>query len=336
MLRLVLNLLVSAVVVSLGGCSDLGSEACPQGEVELDGICVPLPSSALFADPPPVKMTIDLGCTNDVDTEIRVLRWDLTVDPGPIVGGEAFGAIFSGEFRLDEFTLDQGQTGLGLNKRSNNIDLRATVHVRGGVTSEVRDVVLTNQPGGETCAFDNNGNADPTAGPSFPTCSPVNDAEDGSNSDCTGLGGMPDPRNVCGQFIPLPTEDDCDICAELNKADQCASNGFCITGDLKIPLKGPEEVYIAAGAGQVLFGWDDQSTDAILDDTTRPDDPMWILTTPDFDAEPGPNGFRIRVSYHTVDNGIPIAFECTMASGTPGLLRPTPDSALISFPIQTR
>jgi hypothetical protein len=329
MLRLVLNLFVPIAVVSLGGCSDLGS--CAEGECTGGG------NGEAFADPPPKSRRIDLGCTTDAISDIFVLGWDLTVDPGPIVGGEAFGATFSGVLWVDEFLLDLGQTGVaGGFKRSNFLELRATVHVRDGVTSEARDVVLTNQPDGETCAFDTNGDAGPTAGPTFPTCSPVNDSEDGSNSDCTGLGGVPDPRNPCGQFIPLPTSNDRDRCAELDKADQWMQLGFCVTGDLEIPLEGPVGAYTAAGAGQVLFGWDDQSTDATLDDTTRPEDPMWILPTPDFNAETGPNGFRNRQGYNTIDNGFPIPFECTMASGTPGLLRPTPDSALISFPIQTR
>jgi hypothetical protein len=208
--------------------------------------------------------------------------------------------------------------------------------VRDGVTSEVDDVVLSPQAGGETCAFDGDGNAVARAGSEFPRCSPSNDLEDGSNSDCTGLRGAADPQNPCGQFFPIPVNHDCDRCAELGKGDKCVSFGFCITGDLEIPLEGPVGGYLAAGSGSVLFGWDDEGTDAIRDESTRPGDPMWLLPPPELEQETGPNGFRARAGYDIVDGGKPIAFECIMASGTPDLLRPTEDSSLVSFEIQTR
>lgn len=329
MLRMVLNLFVSTAVVLFGACSDLGSAGCPAGECSTgdDG----------FEDPPPRTATIELACTADTGPDIFVLRWDLTIDPGPIVGGEAFGATFNGILRVDESALEQAQALVpGGYKRTNILELKATVHVRDGVTSETRDVVLTNEPVGETCAFDDNGNADPSAGPTFPSCSRTNDAEDGSNPACIGLGGAPDFRNPCGQFIPLPTTGDCDACAAIGKGDQCNDKGFCIDGDAETAVTGRVEGYVATGSGSVLFGWDDQSTGATVDDTTRPGDPRLILPTPDFDAEAGPNSLRIRVGYNVADQGLPAAVECTMASGTPGLLRPTPDSELISFPIQTR
>ena len=324
MLRLVLSLLAPTALSALAGCSDLGSASCTGSECGTDG--------GGYDDPGPQTLTIRVGCRTDADPNIQIMDWDLTVDPNPIVADGAFGATFSGVYRMDELVLDDVQRTVGGYKRTNVLGLKATVHVRDGVTSEERDVVLTIPPGGETCAFDKNGNAGRTAGPTFPICSPDNDdPEDGSNRDCTGLGNAPDPRNPCGQFIPLPTSEDPNACAELKKAAQYELYDFCITGDLLIPLTGPPtKSFIAAAAGDVLFGWDDQGWD-----TTQPDGPVWTLSSPNFDDEIGPNGFRVRVRYDNLANGTPVAYECTMASGTPGALRPTRGDDLISFEIQT-
>jgi hypothetical protein len=265
-----------------------------------------------------------------------VFEWDLSVAPRPrpILAGEPFVVESSGVVRIHEYALDEAQ-GLvpGGYKRAHVVALKATVHARGGVT-EGGDIVLTLPHGGETCAYDEDGRTGPNAGPKFPSCSPSNDVG-GGNSDCTGLSGKPDPRNPCGQFVEVPWSDVGEECTNLNKADQWSSNGFCITGDAEVFVQGPVHGYRAGDGEQVLFGWDDQSTSAVLDDTIRPQDPIWKLTTPDFDSEPGPNSLRARVRYDWYDGGFPIALECTMASGPPGLLRPTPDSELISFPIHS-
>jgi hypothetical protein len=326
MLRLALGVVSVIALPTVGACSDLGATPCSKqgcGGVEI-------------VDPPAKTRTIDLACANNVIGEASVVEWELTVDPGPILASGEFGASFAGKAAFDEHAMDRAQTIVpGGYKRINLVALKATVHVRDGIT-EGHDVVLRYPDGGETCAYDDDGRAGPTAGPEFPSCYPENDAEDGSNADCTGLGGAPDPRNPCGRFVSIPWSDDGERCAELGKAVQWANHGFCVTGGLEAPLAGDPAGYIAAEDGLVLFGWDDESTSATLEPTARPEEPTWTLNPPNLDEEPGPNSVRMRVRYDLNDEGEPLALECTMASGPPGLLRRTPDSALISFLIQTR
>ncbi len=337
MFRFVVTLVVFLTLELLTACSDLGSANCPEG----DELCKAGESTGGtdgegFVDPPPKTKTITLGCTNDLTPDVAVVGWDLTVDPGPIVGGEAFGAHFHGLAVFDESLLDASEDLVaGGYKRSNLLGLRATVLVRAGVTSEAREVVLTPEPIQRTCTYDNNGSNGPDAGP-FPTCSEANDNPDGSNEDCTGLGGVPGPENQCGEFTVLTTSSDCaagGTCDNLGKAgpgSQCAQFGFCVSGPLEVVLEGEVDGYLAAGSGNVLFGWDDENTGVEIDESGGPNDGAYILPPAVFEEPLGPNSFRALLS-----GSVALTFECTMAAGTTRLTL-TPDSDLISFPIQTR
>jgi len=328
MLRFALLLMTSLTLALLVGCSDLGSTLdTSNGGTGGDG--------GGLVNPGPKTKRIILGCTNSATSTVYVAGWDLTVDPGPILGGEAFGAVLRGLVVIDESLLDDSQTlgGDGY-KRLNLLDLRASVHVRSGVTSEHEDMVLTNEPIQRTCTYDRSGDTGVDAGP-FPTCTEESDNEDGSNDGCTGLEGMPLPENPCGQFVTIPTSNDCapgGLCESRGKTgfgSQCDLSGFCVSGSLELVLEAEHESYLAAGSGTVLFGWDDESTGAELDTSGGPNDGTWILPLAGF-GEPGPNSFRVGI----IGSDFFVAFECTMAEGT-GQMRPTPDSALISFRIQT-
>jgi hypothetical protein len=287
-------------------------------------------------DPEPQTETIRLGCTNNLTSDLSLVDWDLTVDPGPIVGGQAFGAVLSGLARFDEPLLDaaQGQV-LGGYKKSRVFALQATVHVRSGVAAEAADVVLTQEPIQPTCKYDDQGNMGPDDGP-FPTCSDAHDNPDGSNADCTGLGGVPNPENVCGQFVtvPIPTSNECgpgELCESKGKTgpgSQCALNGFCVSGPLEVELQATYEGYLAADSGAVLFGWDDQSTGAVVDQSGA-NRGSWILPPVVLD-EPGPNSLR-----GTIGGSIEAALDCTMGEGTATVLWPTEDSRLVYFQIAT-
>lgn len=336
-MRFALTLVMFLTLALLAACSDLGSDSCPDG-TEFCGVdgSIGGADGARFADPAPKTKTITLGCTNSVAADVFIMSWDLTVDPGPIVGGEAFGALFHGLVVLDDDLLDLAQTSLSGYKRSNLLELQATVLVRAGVTSETREVVLRPEPIQRTCTYDDSGSNGPEAGP-FSTCSAANDNPDGSNENCTGLGGMPDPANLCGEFTTLTTSNDCDpggTCDDLRKAgpmSQCAQNGFCVTGPLEIVLEGEVEGFQAEGAGSVLFGWDDENTGAVIDESGGANDGAYILPDAELEASLGPNAFRSLIARVG-----PIAFECTMAVGPSARLTPTPDADLISFEIQTR
>ena len=327
MLRFAPLLVMSLTFASIAGCSDLGSTLdTSNGGTGGDG--------GGLVDPGRKTKRITLGCTNSVTSTVYVVGWDLTVDPGPIVGGEAFGAILGGLLVVDEALLDDALMVVqGGYKRVNLLDVRASVHVRNGVTSEHEDVVLSNEPIQRTCTYDRSGDTGIEAGP-FPTCSAADDSEDGSNEGCTGLAGMPLPENTCGQFVTIPTSSDCapgGFCESRGKTgsgSQCALFGFCISTALELVLAGAHQSYLAAGSGAVLFGWDDESTGAELDDSVGPHGGTWILPPAGF-GEPGPNSLRV-----VFGSGFSAALECTMAVGT-GRMRPTPDSDLLSFPIHT-
>ena len=337
MFRIVLTLIASLTLALLAACSDLGATGCREGEVLDDAGCEADPTNGgTFNDPTPKTRPITLGCINNITGAVSIATWNLTVDPGPIVSGEAFGALFHGLAVVDQTLLDDSQ-GLvpGGYKRINLLGLSATVLVRAGVTSEPREAVLTPEPIQRTCTYDESGSTGPEAGP-FRPCDEANDHPNGSNGDCTGLGGGPDPENLCGEFYVLTTSNDCTpdgICDGLGKTgseSQCALSGFCVSGPLEIVLEGAVEGYLADGAGNVLFGWDDENTGAVIDDSGGANDGAYILPPAVFDEPVGPNGFR-----SLIPGADPVAFECTMAVGT-SRLTPTPDTDLISFAIQTR
>ena len=178
-------------------------------------------------------------------------------------------------------------------------------------------------------------------------CDPANDVLD-DPPDPPGLRGNTDCEpvavtNSCGRFVSLPISTECGpegICAGLGKAgpdSQCVLNGFCVTGALSLRLQEATGRYTADAQGDVLFGWDDESTGATVREE-GPDEGTWILPEAVYGEPVGPNGFRITVG------GFPVALECTMGvdckdpelgSGCLSFLSsPTPASELISFPIQ--
>ncbi len=329
MLRLAFLLVLSLTLQALAGCSDVGSTPDPSaGGTGGDG-------GEWFMDPPAQTGGLTLGCTNNLTSEIRIVRWDLTVDPGPIVAGRAFGAVLSGLMVFNEELLDEAQAFVpGGYKRSNLLGVQATVHVRSGVAADAMDVVLTNEPMQRSCTYDESGDIGPDAGP-FSLCYEANDNPDGSNEDCTGLGGMPDPQNPCGQFITLRTSKQCgpgELCESKGKTgpgSQCDLNGFCVSDQLEVRLQAAHvQGYLAADSGAVLFGWDDESTGAYIDQSGGPNRETVILP-PTIADDPGPNSFRA-----TIGAGILAALDCTMAEGTRTALTRTPESELISFSIQ--
>ncbi|MFZ1866232.1 MAG: hypothetical protein WAU39_18570 [Polyangiales bacterium] len=329
----------------LVGCSDLGSASCVQGQSLVDGACVGSATggtggSIRFPDPEEQTKGLRLGCANNLTYDIATnLVWDLTVNPGPIVSGEPFGAEFRGVATFGESFLDGAQQAVsGGVHRIGLVELKATVHARKGIV-DTPDAVLHHVPIEATCAYDDRGMSGLAAGP-FPACDPSRDNLDGSNEDCTGLGGEPRPENRCAQFVNIPTSTDClpgGNCDLLGKLDsQCEPNGFCATGPLDLLLEGSREVYIAATEGEVLFGWDDASTSAEIDQSGGPNHGTWIIPPPAFDDPVGPIGLRARVG------DLEIALECIMGIDCRGpygtncrdsLPSPTPDIALIRFPI---
>jgi hypothetical protein len=335
-------------LVFLFGCSDFG---CPDG-LRVGGLCQPATADI---DPEPKTRTIPLACDTSLLPQVGVgwgwWAWELTVDPiGPIRSGEKFAVEFEVNAVFPEFFVKLSQeTVSGGVSRVQAIDLRATVHVRRGA-EDPEPVELTFHPDEFpwTCRYTSTGE-EVSEEEDFPPCSVDNDNLDGSNDDCTGLDGKPDPRNRCGQFVPIPISEDCDPggeCASVvydnphlgwSAMEMCKKNGFCVTGPVEVPLEGTSDTYVAEESGQVLFGWDDVTTGAELDQSGGPNDGTLNLQEADFDNDRAPNGMRVRA------RDLEIALECTMAVGGWAVFgvnsrddrpAPAPDHMLISFPIQ--
>ncbi len=283
--------------------------------------------------PDPVTKVVSLGCANSVTTDISILDWELTVAPSdPIVGGGAFDAELSGVAFFSEDFLDVAQNVIPGGVQSAGLtDLAATVTVRSGATGDPVVLGPTDIP--YTCAL-----ADIDTGETV-TCDPANSEgtfPNDSNTDCQPQGTF----NKCRRFIDVPTSEDCasgGACEQLDpsdctgdacvKANQCTNNGFCVTGPLPLDLATATGSYTADASGSVLFGWDD-SAEVATDGTYVLDMPLFLDPTP-------PNGVRINPP-------LSVALQCTMAVdaggpdgvGVPDQASPTPDSLLISFPIQ--
>ena len=277
-----------------------------------------------FVDPLPVDKQIALGCVADVLPVPFIAQWELSVDPSPIIAMKPFLADLSGTIVVAEADLDQslGFVGGGY-KRLSVLEANATVRVHGNATDS-SDVhtgkLLTLRADSFACTYDEQGNVGPHAGP-FRKCEPSNDNPDGSNADCTGLAGGPHPEDHCGLFITIPTSSDSRECEEVHgKGDDWSSLGFCVTGDLRIPLEPlarDYDRYEADEAGEVLFGLDERNGEK--------------LGVPAFDSETGPNGFRARLR-----GTHPLAVECMMvgSSSSPTRFDPTSVSDFISFAVQ--
>ncbi|MDH3655520.1 MAG: hypothetical protein OEN21_14730 [Myxococcales bacterium] len=338
-----------ASVMLLPGCSDFD---CPGGQVRVDGVCRLAEMGLVIPDPKARR--IQLACSDNLPPRpnapgFSLLAWELSVSPSPIPSGTEFGFGLTAFAGFDEFFLNVAQHLVpGGVSRVNVLELQATVRVRRGAKDpEPIALTLDSQSIPWTCRYDNNGNAGHSG--DFPSCSPGKLNPDDSNDDCTGLGGLAQPDNPCGQFQKIPTSTDCEpggACdvqgnpfpgLELSPLELCETNGFCVVGPVEVELRGEKEGYVAADSGHVLFGWDDVSTGAELDETNGPNHGTWILPPAVFGEEVGPNGMRSKVG------DVEIALECTMAisSWNPVVegsrdqrSAPAPDHMLISFPIQ--
>jgi hypothetical protein len=292
--------------------------------------CAELPQAA-------ESPVLTVGCRVNVTGEdTAVVNWELTVDPEPIEADESFTATLGGYVVVQEAVLDAGQEFYpGGIEEIDLVELNATVHVRSGATGP--DVTLTVDPDVVEYQCERLRTA----------CDPANDVFDDppkppglrANTDCEPVG----PTNPCGRFLRLPLSTDCapgGVCADRGKTgpgSQCAMNGFCLTGDFRIALREETAQYTAASDGPVLFGWADESTEAMIKED-EPNKGTWILPEPVYSEPAGPIGMRLTVG------GIPTAFECTMGvncsdpvlgvdCSDTSLSSRTPDEALVSFPI---
>jgi hypothetical protein len=277
----------------------------------------------------PNSRVITVACADSATPDIGVLDWELSVVPEPIVSGKPFSATLDGVAVFSEVYLDAAQSVFpGGVQEANLVNLHATVHVRSGAVGP--DVLLTVEEIPHVCSVDRT------------ACDPTNDLPSvpgaRGNSDCQPENQL----NPCGRFVRLPISTDCaadGVCATVSKTgpgSQCELNGFCITGGARLPLEEASGQYMANAEGDVLFGWADKSTGATVQ-ASGPNEGTWILPEAIYEEPLGPNGVRITIG------GIAAATECAMGVHSKGplgvdsldfLSSPTPDSALMSFPIE--
>jgi len=305
-----LSLIVSLMLALLAGCAGLDE-----------------PGTGVV-DPEPIEKTFNLGCEASVGTGLVYLGWELTVDPTTIVSEQPFAADLEVNAIFEESDLNVAQTLVeGGFKDAMVVDLQATVHVRKGATG--KDAILTPTPIPYVCAV------------SKTACDPDNDlpGDPGirGNTDCEPQGAI----NPCGRFVEIPTTDDCapggfcDDSGNTGDESPCELNGFCVSGPVVVPLEQDLQAYEADASGNVLFGFDDQYAEILQEGGCN--DGTWIVPEPSFADPVGSNGARLILG------GIPVALECVMGENSRGpfgvdscdpLASPTPDSRLISFPIQ--
>ena len=277
---------------------------------------------------------ITVGCTNNVSSpwngipEVSIFRFDLQVEPGPIVGGNPFSAELTGVARFPELWLDAFQWWIPGGVRSVALlDLAATVSVRSGATGPDVELGidaaglspgptrLCAYPGDQVCTADSDCIAPPCKEAILLQDIPV-------------IEGTPNSANGCTPPVP---DCDCSACLALDKEELCLDNGFCVAGDLLLPLEKQTGNYIAdpVSGTPILFGW--------FDGNPPPTNPDGTLELPPavFSFPTAPVGMRVS------DEGgsLFLTFQCLMGVdsggpygiGIPDKASPTPDSLLITF-----
>jgi hypothetical protein len=282
-------------------------------------------------DPAPVTQQIDVGCGNNVTADVSILPYELTVDPGPIISGQPVTAALDGVAVFSEAFLDAAQGAIsGGVQEAGLVDLIANVQVRGDISGAnvplVGDTTIPN-----TCLY--------SGGP----CDPANNLASvpglQPNTDCTPQGKF----NPCLRVVTVPTSTDCapgGLCDTLGKAAQCAANGFCAISGLPLDLDAGVGSYTAGASGTARWGWYDTPADASpgIGTPAIDGDGTYNVLQPTYTGVSGPVGLAVNAG------GLTVQLECVMAvdsggpDGTvppvPDDASPTPDSVLISFPVQ--
>lgn len=321
-----------------GTVCDSGYDWCQSGA------CTPIPAGAWTTQ----TQVVTAGCASNFNLDQVAYPFELTVRTTPISGGSStarFAAEASGTFVIPEILVD-GAVIAGYSTEAVLASLIATAQVRSGATGP--NLMLEPDVGAITpgelrfCQL-----------PTTRVCS--------EDADCD----VP-PCHPPILVIELPTSTDCGVggvCDALGKGDstprsQCDQVGFCATGDLLVPLAPAIGIYDPAPSGDVLFGWIDDDVPGLAtcpsagpecQETFMPDGcfdlPRALPLNP---AEPF--GARLEANFSgsmqcagatrggicASGEGCLVDADCASApcTLTDNVVCPTPDDALISFPIQ--
>jgi hypothetical protein len=330
-----------------GTCVECNRDA--QCDVELSEECIANTCVASVTPCGSQSRIVSVGCTNSVTTAQSPFPYTLIVDvPEPIIGGTNFEAILDGVGVFPEFFLDaaQGVVPGGVSQAILE-DFLATVQVRSGASGP--DVGL----GVDITALD----PGPTQFCTYPSSTVCT-----ADSDCI-VAPCKDPVLLAN----IPTSTDCvGVCEPLGKKlSQCDLNGFCVTGPLIVDLQDETGAYTADTTGPVLWGWADQGVpglltcpDAACDQPVQADGcydlPAAVFSNPLLTPQ---SGIRVNVAGAlfvaiecaggedggtcsvtttqgcTVDADCPGAETCIGVGADDDVICPTPDSSLISCPV---
>jgi hypothetical protein len=307
-----------------------GAGECSNGE------CV-----AGSIDYPEQTANLTVGCRNNVTTDISILPFDLSVDPGPMSASAAFTAGLDGLAAFSEAFLDAAQAVVPGGVRSGQLivsnggGLAATVAATGAVTGAnvqlgpdpaslqsrcaLTGVPCTGAPGLGNCLSIPVVNNNCTTG--FVDI-PVQEGTPLSAGGCTpATPGVPPPDCNCAPCAAL------DVAPSTTKAAECAANGFCVTGDLPLPLNAANGNYTAgATSGQPMyFDW--------IQPYGLDGDGTITLPAAVFAQNPAPVGVRVSAG------GLFVALQCAGGVdsggpdgvGVPDDASPTPNANKIQF-----
>jgi hypothetical protein len=307
---------------------------CSNGEC-VGGVC-----TFVACDPcdggcgtPLCSKVITVSCGNNVTSDVSILSYTLTVDPTPILANQPFTADLSGIAQFPEPFLDAVQSIPGGVTQASLVDLVATVQTRGAGATGANVPVGGGATIPYTCVYGGS------------SCDPANDLASvpgvRGNTDCVPTGVF----NPCGRIVQVPTSTDCapgGVCDSLGKLVQCSTNGFCVTSGLAIPLDPSLGSYTAGdgvtpGQTTALFGWADNPAPATAVGAPAIDgDGTWNMLQPTYTGVAGEIGLAVNAG------GLAVQLECVMGVdsrgpdgvGVPDDGSPTPDSALLAFPVQ--
>jgi hypothetical protein len=321
-----------------GGTSPDGTP-CSTGQC-VGGSCTFNPDPPCLIQPSLCQKVITVSCGNNVTSDVSILPYFLTVEPTAIVANQPFTADIGGVAQFSETFLDaaQGAVPGGVTKAS-LVDLIATVQTRGGGATGADVPMSAGAPIPYECVLDDSGPGAQTP------CDPANDVASvpgvRGNTDCVPTGSF----NPCGRIVQVPTSSDCapaGVCDTLGKLSQCVANGFCATAGLPLPLDDVIGAAYTAGDGvtpgqtTALFGWADNPAPATAVGAPAIDgDGTWNMLQPSYTGVAGEVGLAVNAG------GLAVQLECVMGVdsggpdgvGVPDDGSPTPDSALLAFPV---
>jgi hypothetical protein len=158
--------------ISAVGCAE--TSACPVGQREVEGACVPPPPACEET----VSKEIGVQCVLEPQLEgadlLNPYQWELTVSPQRIESGKEFSAIFRGKMRVARLTLNGGLQFLGQVGPDNGFRRAAVVSAQARVQVREGAVVVGDEPVlqaeiPESCTYDDSGETEPEVSGPFPS-----------------------------------------------------------------------------------------------------------------------------------------------------------------------